>query len=179
MSQAITKVKALELRHRNPERSAAAPPALQLHIPITPHEPSGQVAQSPFASLSGYQPITLDEHDNQLNSSSSTIMQHQSHVSATLDTLHIPGAGTSGHLKPSSNEHKGDAPTNREQAPKKPRQQRTCQKCGIPNCEGSATRKYCKNPCQDCGKTECHGRNSQHPRKACTVGWDFHHKKLK
>jgi hypothetical protein len=26
---------------------------------------------------------------------------------------------------------------------------------------------------------ECCGRNSQHPKKKCAVGWDFHHKALK
>jgi hypothetical protein len=164
LSQAIVKVKALEQKYRSSERSVAAPPVLQQHIPITPYELSGQVSQSSFAVGSEYDSIIVDEHENITSCSSSSIVHHF----PLLDTSHISDAGPSNQPRTSSKKRKPDDSLNSQQAAKKSRQERTCQKCGSQNCAGKGSRKYCKNPCQDCGDVDCSGRNSQHPKKLCT-----------
>lgn len=175
ISQAITKVKALERRHRNPERSVAAPPALHHQIPAIPYELSGQIAQPPDVFMSDYDPIIVGEHvEAGPSSSTRNTGSHQSPVPAVPAA---PSPQPSSLPSETSKKRKGDSSLN-DKHPQKCRR-RTCQKCGMQECAGGANRKYCKNPCQDCGKIECHGRNSQHPKKPCTVGWGLHHKKLK
>ncbi|KAF5323995.1 hypothetical protein D9611_008386 [Ephemerocybe angulata] len=51
------------------------------------------------------------------------------------------------------------------------RGQRTCQKCGKPECPGKRQVKYCYNLCQDCGEVVCYGRNSKRPTKPCSQAW--------
>ena len=178
MSNVITKIKALERKHRNSQWSAAVPPALQQQIPIIAYELAGQIALPSSDLMSTYQSITVDEYENPPSSSSRHSLQHRNPAPTILNTSHASDAGLSNEQRLPSKKRKGDASLSIEQAQKKSRQ-RTCQKCGNAECAGGSSRKYCKNSCQDCGKMECHGRNSQHPMKPCTVGWNFHHKELK
>jgi hypothetical protein len=105
--------------------------------------------------------------------------QHQLSISA----FQTPGAASTMNAEPARSSDtalgkcKADAPIN--DGPEKKSRSCTCQKCSQKQCGGGANRKFCKNPCQDCGEMGCHGRNSQHPRKTCAVGWGFHHKELK
>ncbi|TFK86323.1 hypothetical protein K466DRAFT_576438 [Polyporus arcularius HHB13444] len=56
---------------------------------------------------------------------------------------------------------------------KKPRQPRTCAKCGDSrNCPGRSAARLCPKPCQDCGQRACRGRNSKRPHRSCMDGWD-------
>ena len=116
---AISKLKALELRNRNPERSAAAPPALQQQVPIIPPELSGQLAEPPSVATSEYQLTIFDEDNNPTSSSAQHTLENQS-PAAILDVSHGPDIGMSSQPGPSSNKRKESASLNSEQAAKKP-----------------------------------------------------------
>lgn len=53
----------------------------------------------------------------------------------------------------------------------KPREGRTCRRCGIRTCPGKKSVNSCKNPCQDCGKMDCSGRNPKRPKRTCSTAW--------
>ena len=91
----------------------------------------------------------------------SALVSSLNHHLPFLSTSHISDAGPSNQPRASSKKHKPDDSLDSQQASKKSRQERTCQKCGSQNCAGKASRKYCKRPCQDCEDVDCSGRNSQ------------------
>ena len=64
-------------------------------------------------------------------------------------------------------------PTQPKKKPKsdKPREGRTCRRCGIRTCPGKKSVDSCKNPCRDCGKMDCPGRNPKRPKRTCSVAW--------
>jgi hypothetical protein len=165
ISQAVNKVKALHRKHRNPERSIAAPPALQHHVPVSQPQLCGLLPQPPTIEIPQYQAFTYDtaespEAGNNLpNSSTHTI---SSVTPVQTDTGPLAGPSSEAHS------HKRKATTSLSGGPTR---KRTCQKCGNANCGGASQRTFCQNACQDCGKMECRGRNSQHPLKDCQQGW--------
>ena len=53
----------------------------------------------------------------------------------------------------------------------KPREGRTCRRCGIHTCPGKKSVNSCKNPCQDCGRVDCPGRNPKRPKRTCSTAW--------
>ena len=133
------------------------------------HELSGKTSQPVTISEPEYQPITIDRPLD-LPIISDVNLPHFPAFSPHVSQLESSNT-------PCPSKRKADAASN-DQQPRKA-SKRTCQKCGDQDHPGSSSRKYCKGVCQDCGKVECCGRNSQHPKKKCAVGWDFHHKKLK
>lgn len=174
ISQALTKVKALQRKHRNPERSLAAPPVLQFHVPISQPQLQGLLSQPPTIEIPQYQAVTYDpvespDASNNLPSSSTHTIPSVTPVQRT-DTR--PLAGPSSQAQ----SHKRKATTSLSGGPTR---KRTCQKCGNPNCSGASRRILCQNACQDCGNMQCRGRNSQHPLKDCQQGWQLHHKNIK
>jgi hypothetical protein len=180
VAQALTKIKALQDKCQNPERSAAAPTALQHQVPIHQHELLGQVAQPHLVLMSEYQPVVFEEHvepHNVLDNSHEGSQHHPSSPSAILANVCGSGLEPPRTLGAASKKCKGDTSLHNEQ-PQKFRHC-TCQKCGKQECAGGANRKYCTSPCQDCGKMECKGRNSHHPKKSCEFGWKHYHQKLK
>ena len=92
LSQAITKVKGLERKFHNPERSAAAPAALQRQIPAIPHELSGHTLQPASVFMSQCHPVIFDDNDGMPSSSSQNIQN--SSVSAVLPTSHSSDPGS-------------------------------------------------------------------------------------
>ncbi len=133
------------------------------------HELSGKTSQPVTIPEPEYQSIAIDQ-------------PLDLHIISDGNLSHSPAFTTHASQPGSSNEphppkRKADTASN-DQQPRKA-SKRTCQKCGDQECPGSSSRKYCKGVCQDCGKAECHGRNSKHPKKTCSVGWDFYHKALK
>jgi hypothetical protein len=58
----------------------------------------------------------------------------------------------------------------------RPRQGRTCRKCGIQSCSGKKEIKKCIHKCRHCGKNgqdlSCKGRNVRANGKTCSEEWD-------
>jgi hypothetical protein len=174
ISQALTKVKALQRKHRNPERSIAAPPALQYNVPISQPQLQGRLSQAPTVEISQYQALTYDILESSdigsgPPSSSTHTIPSGTPVQRT-DTRTLVGPSSESHS------HKRKATISLSEAPTR---KRTCQKCGNANCPGASRRTLCQNACQDCGSRECVGHNSQHPQKDCQQGWQLHHKHIK
>jgi hypothetical protein len=179
ITQAITKVKALQHKSRNPERSVGAPPTLQRQIPVPVYELSGraEIPEPAFIPTQEYHSIIPEDHSEAEPSSGNTYLQRSSTDTSVIQTDSVmpimnPGLSDTALGKRRADDSITDGPSKKARS-------RTCQKCGQQQCAGAANRKYCKNSCQDCGKMECRGRNSQHPRKTCAVGWGLHHKELK
>ena len=168
-------MKALQRKHRNPERSIAAPPVLQQQVPIPQPQLRGLLSQPPTIEMPQYQAFTYGTAEspgpdawNDLPSSSTHTIPSTTPVQST-DTG--PLAGPSSEAQ--SHKRKATSPG------RGPTRKRTCQKCGNANCSGASRRTFCRNACQDCGNMQCRGRNSQHPQKDCQQGWQLHHKTIK
>jgi len=176
ITQAIKKVKDLERKSRDPERSVGAPPVPQRQIPVPEYELLGRAEIPDFASISTseYHEITPEDCSGAGPSSGNTYLQQPSTCSMTP----IINPGPSRLSDTALGKCRADDSITAD-GPRKKAHNRTCQKCGQQQCAGASNRKYCKDSCQDCGKKECHGWNSQHPRKTCAVGWGLHHKELK
>jgi hypothetical protein len=174
ISQALTKLKALQWKHRNPERSIAASPALHHNVPVSQPQLQGQLSQPPTIEISCYQALTYDilespDIGNSLPSSSTHVIPSVTPVQRTgTGPLVGPSSGTQSHKRKATTSLSGA-----------PARKRTCQKCGNANCPGASRRTLCQSACQDCGSRECPGRNSQHPQKDCQQGWQLHHKHIK
>jgi hypothetical protein len=166
----------MQRKHRNPERSHAAPPALQYRVPIPQPHLQGLLSQPPAVEGSQYQAIMHDAEElpdasydyNAPSSSAHPIPS--THTTQILDA--IPSVGSSSQAQ----SRKRKATNSLSGAPTR---KRTCQKCGNANCSGASRRSLCPNACQDCGNKQCRGRNSQHPLKNCQEGWQLHHKNIK
>ena len=144
-------------------------------------ELSARLPHSLPAPALEYQSITFHEPNEpeEVLMSSSRNMDHRQHSESTAVTeVHSSGAGLTHSASITLGKHGRDDSTEDDPQPEKCCHH-LCQKCGKVDCADGASRKYCKYPCQDCGKHECHGRNSQHPKKSCSIGWQLHHKVLK
>lgn len=174
ISQALTKVKALQRKHRNPERSIAAPPALQYNVPMFQPQLQGGLSQPPTIEISQYQSLTY----NTLESSDigSSLPSSSTHTIPSVTPVQRTDSETLAGSSSETHSHKRKAAISLSGAPTR---KRTCQKCGNANCPGASRRKLCQNACQDCGSKKCVGRNSQHPQKDCQQGWQLHHKQIK
>lgn len=171
VSQALDKVKALQRKHRNPERSIAAPPALHHSVPISQPPLQGLLSEPPTIEIPQYQALMY-------NSEEPPDAGHNPPSPSTIPSVHLNQRTDTRPLASSSraHSHKRKATTSLAGAPTR---KRKCQKCGNANCKGASRRELCLNACQDCGDMQCRGRNSQHPSKSCQQGWQLHHKNIK
>lgn len=192
VAQVAVKVRSLEKKYRNVDRSSNAPaisqrdigaaqPQLkgrrltsqQLQTPQSLYQPSIPIPRllpDPTPSQALPRPPTLHDalHNPIWNASSSLEDLVPAPLSPPLDTA----ASDSSSLK-----RKQSAI---DEGNNKSRKSRTCRKCCLPDCKGSSRVEYCANPCQDCHQVECRGRNSRHPHKDCVEGWKLSvSKKLK
>lgn len=176
ISQVVTKVRALENKHRNTARSLGAPAVMHLDTPIPNNRLQGQNPSQPLVSSSLYQAIvprsSWPAADISALAEPSTI---HTHTDFNMNT-HFPphmfdadedtfGAGEDASGATIAPKRKRTLNDNGE-----PRKKRTCPKCGDPNCKGAGRMSYCDNQCQDCGQRDCEGRNSKHPGKDCAAG---------
>jgi hypothetical protein len=188
VAQVATKVRALEKKYRNAERSSAAPAIVERDITSKPKH-LGRLPETAQPAESQYQlimfhtgppnpsvcpPLTFNEALHRPQSNPDTLQyintEFVPNTTHQMDTSKTTVAGPS-----SSRKRKRGSSEKLEKA----RKIRTCRKCGLSGCKGSSRVEYCPKPCRDCAKTECKGRNSKHPEKDCQVGWSFYHSKPK
>ena len=94
ITQAITKVKALQHKSRNPERSVGAPPTLQRQIPVPVYELSGRVGIPepvfiPTSSDLEYHSIIPEDHSEAEPSDDLETLIYSSHPLLTLQSFRL------------------------------------------------------------------------------------------
>jgi hypothetical protein len=153
--------KTLAITLNNPARSAAAPSlpkksckpttvAMGLRVPATPSHTT-DVAIAP-SSLTIPTPVTPPCEP----AISTTDQLSRERVSLGVTTDVLRSVPMQPKKKPKS---------------EKPREGRTCRRCGIRACPGKKSVNSCKNPCRDCGKMDCPGRNPKRPKRTCNTAW--------
>lgn len=160
--------KTLTITLNDPARSAAAPSlpkkscrpatvAMGLRVPVATPSHTAPVAVAPSLSI----PTLPIASTSQVNPQA---FQTPESAISTTDQLSRERVIT---------DVSRSVPTQPKKKPKsdKPREGRTCRRCGIRTCPGKKSVDSCKNPCRDCGKMDCLGRNPKRPKRTCSTAW--------
>lgn len=166
--------KTLAITLNDPARSTAAPSlpkkscrpttiAMGLRVPAATSDPS-QIAHVAPPGPSMSIPTPPIASTSQISDMNSQAMQTPELVVSTAEQLSRERVIT---------DISRSVPTQPKKKPKsdKPREGRTCRRCGIRTCPGKKSVASCKDPCRDCGKMDCPGRNPKRPKRTCSTAW--------